>query len=170
MRRFLAKLEAAHPQVTTVLEFEPGETSKTVSVPILDDAIDEGTEYFLLWFSNPQGARLESRYRETQRLIRNADPLQAMWLARFGLMVASDAVGAVTARFDTPRASGSHFTLAGQRLDLSGTGVGDGQALADAMTELARAFGAEVTAPAADDDPFAQPRLADPWSDPAPRR
>ena len=85
VRRFLARLEAAHPQVTTVLEFEPGETSKTVSVPILDDAIDEGTEYFPLWFSNPQGARLESRYRETQGLIRNADPLQAMWLARFGL-------------------------------------------------------------------------------------
>ena len=28
MRRFLAGLEAAHPQVTTVLEFDPGEAAQ----------------------------------------------------------------------------------------------------------------------------------------------
>ena len=149
------------------LTFAAGERFRTVRVPILDDAIDEGTEYFLLRFSNPNGGTLAAGHREVQGLIRNSDPLQAMWLARFGRMVASDAVKTVTARFDTPRAAGSHLTLAGQRLDLSGEGAGaDGRALADAVAGLARAFGAEVTAPAAGDDPFAQPRLADPWDDP----
>ena len=45
-------------------------------------------------------------------------------------------------------------------------GRGDGQALAEALTGLARSFGAGE-APAADDDPFAQPRLGDAWNDPA---
>ena len=106
-----ARSGADYTATSGTLTFAPGETSKSVSVPILDDAIDEGTEYFLLRFSNPQGAKLESRYRERQGLIRNSDPLQAMWLARFGRMVASDAVKTVTARFDTPRTAGSHLTL-----------------------------------------------------------
>ena len=158
---------ADYTATSGTLTFAAGATSGTVSVPLLDDAIDEGTEYFLLRFANPQGATLAAGARETQGLIRNSDPLQAMWLSRFGRMVASDAVESVTARFDTPRTAGSHLTLAGQRLDLSGEGAGaDGRALADAVAGLARAFGAEVTAPAAGDDPFAQPRLADPWDDP----
>ena len=159
-----ARAGADYTATSGTLTFAPGQAWKFVEVPILDDSIDEGTEYFLLRFSNPRGARLAAGERETQGLIRNSDPLQAMWLARFGRMVASDAVKTVTARFETPRDAGSHLTLAGQRLDLSGGGAGDGRALADAMTGLARAFGAEVTA--ADDDPFAQPRLSDPWNDP----
>ena len=142
------------------LTFAPGETAKTVAVAILD----EGKEKFYLRLSNPRGAHLRNMHREATGTIRNDDPLQAMWLARFGRMVASDAVGAVTGRLETPRAAPSHLTLAGQPLDLSGDG--DGQALANAMTGLARAFGAEVTGPAPDDDPFAPPRLADPWNDP----
>ena len=159
-----ARAGADYRATSGTLTFAAGETRKTVSVPIIDDSIDEGIEYFLLRFSNPQGATLAAGERETQGLIRNSDPLQAMWLSRFGRMVASDAVKTVTARFDTPRTAGSHLTLAGQRLDLSGDDAGDGQALADAVTGLARAFGAEVT-PAAD-DPFASHRLADPWNDP----
>ena len=159
-----ARAGADYTHAEGTLTFAPGETEKTVAVALLDDAIDEGKEKFTLVLSNPRGAFLRAMHRKTVGVIVNSDPLQAMWLARFGRMVASDAVGAVTARFDTPRDAGSHLTLAGQRLDLSGEGAGDGQALADAMTGLARAFGAEVT-PAAD-DPFAQPRLADPWNDP----
>ena len=147
------------------LAFAPGETLKSVSVPILDDAIDEGTEYFLLRFSNPQGATLAAGERETQGLIRNSDPLQAMWLARFGRMVASDAVASVTARLETPRGAGSHVTFAGQRVNF---GEAEGAAaLATVLTGFARTFGAP-SGPAADDDgPFVHHGLADPWNDPA---
>ena len=143
------------------LAFGKGEILKTLSVPILDDAIDEGMEHFLVRFSNPQGATLAAGEREAVGLIRNSDPLQAMWLSRFGRMVASDVVETVTARFETPRDAGSHLTLAGQRLDLSD--AGDGQALANALAGLAQTFGAQP-APAADDDPFA---LSGGWNDPA---
>ena len=80
---------ADYTATSGTLAFAAGETAKTVSVAILDDAIDEGTEYFLLRFSNPQGATLAAGERETQGLIRNDDHLQTMWLARFGRAVGS---------------------------------------------------------------------------------
>ena len=172
-----ARAGADYTAVSGTLAFAAGERFKSVRVPILDDAIDEGTEYFLLRFSNPDGAKLESRYRETQGLIRNSDPLQAMWLARFGRMVASDAVASVTARLETPRDAGSHVTVAGQRMNFgeagdpgsespgSGPGqAGAGKALATVLTGFAQAFGAPAPD---DDDPFARHRLTSGWNDPA---
>ena len=159
-----ARAGADYTATSGTLTFAAGETSKTVRVPILDDAIDEGMEYFLLRFSNPQGARLEAGYRETQGLIRNSDPLPQAWLGRFGRTVAADAVAAVTARLETPRAAGSHLTVAGQRLDLAR--AGDGRALTDALTGLARTFGAP-DAPTADDDPFGRHGPGVAWDDPA---
>ncbi len=158
---------ADYTATSGTLTFAAGETSKTVSVPLIDDAIDEGTEYFLLRFSNPQGATLAAGERETQGLIRNSDPLQAMWLARFGRMVASDAVASVTARLETPRDAGSHVTFAGQRMNFGEAEGGGGAALATVLTGFARTFGAP-SAPAADkDDPFARHGLTSPWNDPA---
>ena len=158
---------ADYTATSGTLAFAPGETSKSVSVAILDDSIDEGTEYFLLRFSNPQGATLAAGERETQGLIRNTDPLQAMWLARFGRMVASDAVASVTARLETPRDAGSHVTFAGQRMNFGEDEGGGGAALATVLTGLAQTFGAP-SAPAADeDDPFARLGFTDPWNDPA---
>ena len=151
---------ADYTATSGTLTFAAGETAKTVSVALRDDAIDEGKETFRLKLSNPRGAYLRAMHREAKGVIKNDDPLQQAWLARFGRMVASDAVGAVTGRFDTPRTAGSHLTLAGQTLDLSG----DGAALANAMMGLARAFGAEVTQ-ATDDDPFAGHGLSNDWND-----
>ena len=155
---------ADYTAASGTLTFAPGETEKTVAVSILDDAIDEGKEKFYLRLSNPQGAHLRKMHSEATGTIRNDDPLQKMWLARFGRTVASDAVAALTARFETPRAAGSHLTVLGQRLPLDGSGdpgsqSGAGRALTDVLTGFARAFGAP-TAPAADpqslgDDPFA---------------
>ena len=164
-----ARAGADYTATSGTLAFAAGETEKTVSVPILDDSIDEGIEYFLLRFSNPQGATLEAGHRVTQGLIRNSDPLQAMWLSRFGRTVASDAVAALTARFETPRDAGSHLTMLGQRVNLSQDGSGDGagaQALAGVLTGFAQAFGAQAPA-ANDDDPFARHGLTHGWNGPA---
>ena len=152
---------ADYTATSGTLTFTAGETAKTVSVPVLDDALDEGKETMRLKLSNPQGAYLRNVHRQAKGVIRNSDPLPKAYLGHFGRRVASDAIAVVTERFETPRDAGSHLTFAGQRLS------GDGAALADAVAGLARAFGAEEAAPAPGDDPFARHGLADPWNDPA---
>ena len=152
---------ADYTAVSGTLVFAAGETGKTVSVPVLDDAIDEGKETMRLKLSNPKGAYLRNVHSQAKGVIRNADPLPKAYLGYFGRRAASDAIAAVTARFETPRDAGSHFTFAGQRLS------GDGAGLADAVAGLARAFGAEEAASAPGGDPFAPHGLADPWNDPA---
>ena len=120
------------------LVFAAGETSKTVSVAVLDDAHDEGTETFRLVLSKPKGAVIADG--EAVGTITNSDPLQKEWLARFGRAAAADAVAAITARLETPRDAGSHLTLAGQRVDLSDTD--GGAAREQALTGFARLLGA----------------------------
>ena len=131
---------ADYTGVSGTLTFAVGQTAKTVKVPVLDDAVDEGTEHFLLRFSNPRGAWLKPGHREARGLITNDDPLQKMWLARFGRTVGSQVTDAVSERLAGGLAPGAHMTLAGQPLDLSRTD--DGMALAAAMTGLAQRFGA----------------------------
>ncbi len=171
-----AKAGADYTAASGTLTFAPGETAKSVSVAILDDAIDEGKETFLLKLSNPQGAFLRNMHRKAKGVIRNEDPLQAMWLSRFGRTVASDAVAALTARFETPRAAGSHLTMLGERVNLSQAGDGSqagAKVLAGVLTGLAQAFGAPNAAQ--DDpgtgfeagDPFARPGTSGMWNEPA---
>ncbi len=158
---------ADYTAASGTLVFAPGETAKTVSVALLDDSHDEGKETFTLRLSNPQGAYLRKMHREAKGVVKNDDPLQAMWLARFGRMVASDAVASVTARLETPRGAGSHVTLMGQRMNFGEAGGGGGAALAHVLTGFAQTFGAP-SAPAADeDDPFARHGLTSGWHDPA---
>ncbi|MYE59602.1 MAG: hypothetical protein F4X35_08595, partial [Alphaproteobacteria bacterium] len=156
---------ADYTAVSGTLSFAPGQTVHTVRVPILDDAIDEGIEHFLLRFSNPEGATLAAGHRETQGLIKNDDPLQRMWLSRFGRTVGTQVTDAVSGRLEGGLAPGAHATLAGQSLDLSK--ADDGQALAAALTGLAREFGAPGAPAANDDDPFAWPGLSGTWDAPA---
>ena len=144
------------------LTFAPGQTFGSVRVPILDDAIDEGMEHFLVKFSNPQGATLAAPYREAVGLIRNDDHLQSMWLSRFGRTVGSQVTDAVSERLSGGLAPGAHATLGGQSVDLTKTD--DGEALAEAMTGLAQAFGAREATN--DDGPLARQDLRDGWNDP----
>ena len=147
------------------LTFAAGETAKTVSVPLLDDAVDEGKETFVLRLSNPRGAYLRGMHREATGTIRNDDPLQKMVLSRIGRTVAGHLTDAVSGRLEG-LAPGAHATLGGQSLDLSK--ADDAQALAGAVTGLARAFGASEAPAVRDDDPFARPRdRAAAWNDPA---
>ena len=109
------------------LTFQPGDTSKTVTVTLLDDVHDEGTERFNLTLSNPTPGKTTKIADATATgSITNADPLQRDWLARFGRAAAADAVAAVTARLQTPRGAGSHLTLGGHRLSFDGLGAEPG--------------------------------------------
>ena len=133
-------------------------------MPVLDDVIDEGQETFALRLSNATGARIADA--EATGTVSNGDPLQKMWLSRFGRTVADHVVDAVAGRLSAPLA-GAQVTLAGQSVDLSRTG--DSAVLVDAMTGLARAFGAPggaaasgVTAPGAWPD-----RHGGAWDSPA---
>ena len=95
------------------LEFAPGETEKTVSVAILDDAIDEGKEIFVLRLSNPRGAYLRSMHREAKGVIVNDDHMPQAWIARFGRTVTGHVL---EARLAAPRTAGASAALAGQAL------------------------------------------------------
>ncbi len=78
------------------LKFQPGETARTVSVTLRDDAVDEGTERFYVVLSNPVGA-IVADSTATGR-ITNSDPLQKAWVSRFGRSAASVVAEAVAKR------------------------------------------------------------------------
>ncbi len=115
-----ARAGADYTAASGTLTFAPGETSKTVSVAVLDDAHDEGAETLTLRLSNAAGARIVDG--EATGTIGNADPLQKDWLARFGRAAASGAIAAITTRLEIPLDAGSHLTLGGQRIALDGSG------------------------------------------------
>ena len=108
--------------------FAAGERFKSVRVPILDDAIDESLEHFLLRLSNPQGAHLEAKYRETIGFIRNSDPVQQAWLSRFGRTAATHVTDAVSERLRGGGVQGSHLTVGGYRLPVGKQAAGPGGA------------------------------------------
>ena len=140
--------------------YTPGETcrvgtSQTISVPVMDDAVDEGSETLTLRLRNPSNATISDA--EAIGTITNDDPLQTMWLSRFGRTVGGQVVDAVAGRLSGP-APGSQVTLGGESIDLSAP-LPDA---ADARDSLGAAQ---------DDDPLAGPgRLeaarAGSWDDP----
>ena len=132
--------------VSGTLTFASGERTKTVSVPILDDAIDEGRETFRLKLQNAQGAWISDA--EATGTITNSDPLQKMWLSRFGRTVAGHVTDAVSDRLSGPL-TGAQVTVGGQTVDLAATQ--DEARLGEAMTSVARALGAPA-GPAAQGD------------------
>ena len=91
------------------LTFAPLETTKTVSVAVLDDAHDEGSETMTFTLSNASGARLDDA--EATGTINNNDAMPKAWMVRLGRTVGSQVVDALTTRLDG--ASSSHVTVAG---------------------------------------------------------
>ena len=110
--------------VSGTLTFAAGETSKTVSVPLLDDAIDDDGETFALELNNAQGAALGDRVGLAT--IRNSDPVPKAWLVRFSRAATDHAADAVQRRFDD-RGAESHATLGGHRLWGPGSLFGNGK-------------------------------------------
>ena len=128
---------ADYTATSGTLTFAAGETAKTVSVPVLDDTLNEGSETFSFRLSNATGARIADG--EATGTITNDDPLQKMWLSRFGRTVAGHVTDAVSDRLSGPL-TGAELTVGGQRVDLARTK--DEAWLAETLTSLARALGA----------------------------
>ena len=120
------------------LTFAAGETAKTVRVAVLDDAVDEGAETLVLTLSNASEAAIADG--EATGTITNADPLQKVWLSRFGRTVAGHLTDAVSDRLAAPL-TGAQVTVGGRRIDLAGRK--DEAWLGETLTSLARALGAE---------------------------
>ena len=110
------------------LTFAPGDVSKTVSVPILDDAHNEGSETLTLTLSNASGARIADG--TATGTIVNSDPIPQAWLARFGRTVSGQVLDAVEERLRASRTDGVSVSLAGQTIDLT-----QPDAKSDATTE-----------------------------------
>ena len=106
------------------LRFLPGETEKTVSVPVLDDSVDEDPETMTLTLSNPSGANAWLSDATATGTIRNSDLMPQAWLARFGRTVAEQVLDAVRDRLRGPPAPGVQVTIAGERI---GSATGDGK-------------------------------------------
>ena len=104
---------ADYTATSGTLTFNPGDAAKSISVPILDDAIDDGVETMTLTLSNATNARIADG--TATGTIENADPLQRAWIARFGRTVASDVVDGITERLSNPR-GGSEVWIAGVTL------------------------------------------------------
>ena len=113
---------ADYTAASGTLTFAPGETEKTVSVTVLDDAHDDTEETLTLTLSNATGARI--RDAEATGTIENSDPIPQAWLARFGRTMADHVVDAVAARLEGSAGGGSQVTLAGRRIPLDGAGNG----------------------------------------------
>ena len=109
---------ADYTATSSTLSFAAGETQKTITVAVLDDAHDEGIETLTLTLSNARGALLDAA-TATGRIV-NTDPMPAAWLARFGRTSATQVLGLLDARFDEARAPASQLTLGGRPVNLSG--------------------------------------------------
>ena len=113
------------------LTFAAGKTSKTVSVAVLDDSVDEDSETLTVTLSNVSGANVWLADATATGTIENDDRMPQAWLARFGRTVAEQVVEAVEERFAASRSAGVEMTLAGHRLDSrpesGAAGAGAGQ-------------------------------------------
>ena len=153
------------------LTFQAGESSKAVSVAVLDDEHDEGEETLKLRLSNPSGATLADG--EATGTIVNRDLMPAALLARFGRATAEHVVDQVEERMVASREGGFRARLLGREYrpgmerdfargfvsqfgaptgaaDTAGAAAAGGAALGGAATtaaspHLAGALGADTT-------------------------
>ena len=120
-----AKQGEDYTHVSGTLRFAPGETSKTVWVPVLDDAHDEGTETLVLRLFAARRVAIEDG--EATGSIENSDPMPRAWMVRFGRTVGGQVVDALTERLEGGKRS--HLTVAG--IPLMGTPAPEPEAEAD---------------------------------------
>ena len=100
--------------VSDTLTFIPGETVKTVEVPVLLDDHDEGVETVWLVLSNPSGAVIARG--ENSGEIHNNGLIPKAWIARFGRTVAEQMLEAVEGRMRAAPAPGVEVSLVGEQI------------------------------------------------------
>ncbi|MDE2881348.1 MAG: hypothetical protein OXP70_05805, partial [Acidobacteriota bacterium] len=111
-----------------VLRFEPGERQKTIRMELIDDALDEGDEQFLLNLSEPVNVRLAAEVVSAVGTIEDDDAaVTVAWLARFGRTVTQQVLAAVGERTQGGAAAGSQVSLAGHRVSADALVVGGGE-------------------------------------------
>ena len=98
-----------------LLTFALGETQKTVSVPVHDDAHDEGDETLTLTLSDASGAQIADGLA-TGTIIANSDSMPSAWLVRFGRTVAHQVLQAVDERLGSTPSRGIDVRIGGERL------------------------------------------------------
>ena len=96
------------------LTFAAGETEKTVSVPVLDDGHDEGSETLTLTLSNPSGGYVADG--TATGTITNTGAMPEAWIARFGRTVTDQVLDAVDARLRAARTAGMSVSLGGETI------------------------------------------------------
>ena len=116
---------ADYEAVSGALRFGPGETAKTVSVPVLNDAHDEGSETLTLALSAPFGAEVADG--TATGTIVNTGPMPRAWITRFGRTVGLQAIEAIGDRLGG--AGGTEVVVGG--VGLSGPGAYAGTPLGE---------------------------------------
>ena len=145
------------------LTFAAGETEKTVSVAVLDDAHDEGSETLTLTLSTAAGAYLADG--TAIGTITNSDPMPEAWLARFGRTAATHVTDAVGERLRASPGQESQVTVGGYRLPLEKRASGGAEPeVASLLTGQAGMAGLGLPQPAG--VAGTDPRVARPESDP----
>ena len=94
--------------------FAVNEQTKTVSVAVLEDDVDESAETMTLTVSGAADVRIERA--QATGTITNSDPIPKAWLARFGRTVTGHVLDAVQGRLEAPRRAGTRAQLAGTTL------------------------------------------------------
>ena len=111
------------PELGTLV-LEPGQKTGVISVPILDDRLDEADEHFTMVLSDPVNATLADG-TATGTILDDDASVAGMWLSRFGRTVATHELAAIDERLSGQLGRGAQVTIAGQRLEY-GDGDGDG--------------------------------------------
>ena len=108
---------ADYTETAGTLTFSADETSKTISVPVLDDEHDDGGETVTLTLSNPTpSAYVRISDGTATGTITNTDHMPQAWIARFGRTVAEQVLDTVESRMRAARLPGVEVSLAGERI------------------------------------------------------
>ena len=113
-----ARAGSDYRETSGLLMFSPGQTEKTISVRVLDDELDEGSETLTMtvWNWSPQYMSVADPIGTGT--IFNTDRMPTAWIARFGRTVGEQVLDAVDARMRARPAPGGEARLAGQRIGL----------------------------------------------------